>query len=206
MLVLGLTGKACAGKNQYARVFESFGCKTVDVDRLGHEALQANTQELVRVFGPSVVNAEGVDRKALGSLVFSDPQKLRQLEAITHPSMVEACKALIGEAKKQGAAAIVLNAALLERMGLALLCDHVLFIRSPFLIRFLRCRKREGLTIRKFYKREQMQKDIKPSSLQKQTKVTIFTNTRSLSVIHRQIATYCGTIGIDVTATQQNEG
>ncbi len=131
MMVIGLTGRACAGKDQYAEVFASYGCQVVDVDSLGHDALAESKDALRQAFGQAIVNDGEVDRKALGKLVFSDPMRLKELESITHPKMVEACKRLIQEAKEQQKPALILNAALLKRMGLEPLCDHVLFIKAP---------------------------------------------------------------------------
>ena len=44
-IVVGITGKACAGKNQYARRFEELGAYVIDVDHLGHQALEANEEQ-----------------------------------------------------------------------------------------------------------------------------------------------------------------
>ncbi len=199
MLVIGLTGRACAGKNQYASAFADLGCMVVDVDLLGHQALEESKPALVKEFGSEVVEAGTVNRKVLGSLVFSDPAKLRRLEHITHPLMVQACRARIEEARSQGSPAIILNAALLSRMGLVALCDRVLFIKAPLLVRYRRCAQREGLTLRKFLLRERAQKDITITSLGKNAGLQVLHNTGSKALIHRQVATYCATIGISIS-------
>ena len=199
MLVIGLTGRACAGKNQYASVFAEFGCAVVDVDLLGHQALEESKQALVREFGAKVVESGEVNRKVLGSLVFSDPAKLRSLERITHPVMVRACKARIEEARTQGVSAIVLNAALLSRMGLAALCDQVLFIKAPLWVRYKRCALREVLTLRRFLLRERAQKDISIKTLGRKAGLQVLHNRGSKALIHRQVATYCATIGISIS-------
>ena len=88
-MVVGLTGKYCAGKNEAARVFAERGFRVVDVDRLGHQALEASRDEIAARFGPGVMDPHGgVDRKKLGKLVFGDRKKLRDLEDIVHPLMV----------------------------------------------------------------------------------------------------------------------
>ncbi len=196
MMVIGLTGRACAGKDQYAEVFASYGCQVVDVDSLGHDALEASKSELRQAFGQDIMVDGKVNRKALGKLVFSDLEKLRELESITHPKMVGACKRLIQEAKEKQKPAIILNAALLKRMGLEPLCDRVLFIKAPLFLRFFRCKEREGLSLKRFLEREQAQKDIVPETDEKGVDLVVLSNHRSKKVIHRQIITYCDTIGL----------
>ncbi len=69
-VVIGITGKACAGKNQYAKAFEELGARLIDVDRLGHQALEANKDRIIAEFGDSVADRGEIDRKALGAIVF----------------------------------------------------------------------------------------------------------------------------------------
>jgi dephospho-CoA kinase len=46
--------------------------------------------DIAREFGPSVLNADGtLDRKALGAVVFADPERRQRLEAMTHPRIRE---------------------------------------------------------------------------------------------------------------------
>ncbi len=200
MLVIGITGKACAGKNVYASVFSSFGFPVVDVDSLGHAVLQDSKEAVVQAFGSGVLSDGHVDRKKLGALVFSDHHKLQVLEAISHPRMVEACNRLIEEAELQKQPAIILNAALLGRMGLDCLCDHILFIRAPLLVRFLRAKGRERISWKRFLARERAQKDIDVAALAKKATVKVLHNTRSRTLIHRQVATYCATMGLSISS------
>jgi dephospho-CoA kinase len=114
--------------------------------------------------------------------------------------MVGMCKRLIREAKAQQKPALILNAALLKRMGLEPLCDHVLFIKAPLLLRFFRCRGREGLSLKRFLERERAQMDIVPEADVQGLDVVVLRNHRSKEVIHRQIITYCDTIGLRISS------
>ncbi|MDD3904645.1 MAG: dephospho-CoA kinase [Sphaerochaeta sp.] len=200
MQVIGLTGKACAGKNLYAKQFELQGCVVVDVDTLGHHALSQRIPQLVASFGDSILVGNEIDRKVLGSLVFSDPVQLRKLEAITHPVMVERCRELIEAAKREQKPALVLNAALLYRMKLHVLCDRVVFIQAPFLVRFMRAKKREHSTFKRFVAREKAQKDISKKIFPSSLEVSVMHNGTAQVRIHRQVTTYCATIGIGVSS------
>ncbi len=202
MVVIGLSGKACAGKNQYANVFSSVGCLCIDVDKLGHQALENNHDKLTTAFGDGILESGVVNRKALGAIVFSDAKKLRELELITHPWMVEACKQSIEEARGKALEAVVLNAALLHRMGLDALCDEILFIKAPLLFRYNRCRTRERLSLKRFWLREASQKDIQTKVFPAKARVEVFHNIGSLSLIHRQVLGYCGRIGVKVSSNR----
>jgi dephospho-CoA kinase len=88
MLRVGLTGGLASGKSTVGRMFESFGCLLVEADALGHRVLEpegAAFRPVVALFGEEILRDGRIDRKALGRIVFSDPAKLEQLNAIVHP-------------------------------------------------------------------------------------------------------------------------
>lgn len=192
-VVIGITGKACAGKNQYAKAFEELGARLIDVDRLGHQALEANKDRIIAEFGDSVADRGEIDRKALGAIVFSDPSKLKALEKISHPWMVARIERILAE---ETAEVIVLNAALLNRMGLDRLCSHILFITAPRCLRFRRCKARDGLSWRQFLKREASQRDISYQLLDPKAIHHRLWNWGSMEIIHRQVQRCCGRIGV----------
>jgi len=201
MTVIGLTGKAAAGKNAVADAFAKQGVDIIDVDQLGHPVLEQSQAVLIKTFGAEIVQGGKVDRKALGTLVFSDPQKLKALEAITHPAMVRECKRLIEEKEREGSSAVMINAALLFRMNLYLLCDHVVFVEAPLFIRFLRSRRRENTTVKKFLARERAQQDIRPDIFPPSLPVHVLRNGSDKALIHRQVTAYCATMEIGVSST-----
>ncbi len=201
MMVIGLTGKAAAGKNVVASSFAKLGCTVIDVDLLGHAVLEDSQALLIKSFGSDIVKEGKVDRKALGSLVFSDPGKLEVLEGITHPAMVEKCKSLIEKAEKEGQEALLINAALLYRMQLYMLCDHVVLVKAPIFTRFLRSKKRGNITLKKFLAREKAQQDIRSDVFPALLPVFVLRNGSDKVLIHRQVTAYCATIGIGVSSS-----
>lgn len=139
---MGLTGLCCAGKNEAARVFLEEGFREIDVDALGHAALEEKKQEILDCFGPGILSSHGtIDRKKLGNIVFKHKRELEKLERIVHPVMGERIKQIISN--EEGP--IVINAALLYRMNLDSLCTRIVIIRSPLLERINRCMDRDGL-------------------------------------------------------------
>lgn len=130
MLTVGLTGGIGAGKSEVSRLLASFGAVLIDADRIAREVVEPGTPGLAAVvdaFGDDILTAEGaLDRPRLGSLVFSDPQKLTTLNAIVHP-LVGARSAELQQAAAPEAV-VVHDVPLLTENGLASLYDLVLVV------------------------------------------------------------------------------
>lgn len=157
-MVLGLTGKYCAGKNLVADYLSRSGWSIIDEDRIGHQSLAANQGEIVEAFGREIEDADGnIDRRALGEIVFGDPAQLNRLESIVHPWMVRETKRLIDEGTEER---FVINAAVLFKMGLHELCDSVIVVRSFVLLRVIRGRRRDGSSLRQIRKRLSAQRSL----------------------------------------------
>lgn len=94
MLAVGLTGGIGSGKSTVAKAFESHGITVIDADRIAHELMQPNTdatQKIITHFGNSVQSASNtLDRAALRTKVYDDPQARAWLEALLHPLIREA--------------------------------------------------------------------------------------------------------------------
>ncbi|WP_432113683.1 dephospho-CoA kinase [Streptomyces sp. S1] len=130
MLKVGLTGGIGAGKSEVSRLFVSYGAVLIDADRIAREVVEPGTPGLaavVEAFGEDVLTAEGaLDRPKLGSLVFSDPDRLATLNAIVHP-LVGARSAEL-ESHAETGDVVVHDVPLLTENGLAPLYDLVLVV------------------------------------------------------------------------------
>jgi len=157
-MVVGLTGRYCAGKGTAARVFASHGFRVVDADELAHEVLVEKAAEVIARFGPGVrAGGGGVDRRALGRVVFADPAARAALEAILYPGITERIRRVVGEGGD-----VAVNAPLLQRAGLQTLCDAVVFVTAPAPIRLLRALRRDRLSVREAVRRIRAQDDVDP--------------------------------------------
>ena len=121
---LGLTGGIASGKTTVAGMFAELGAKIVDADRLAHELMRAPHpayHEIVHQFGFEILDSQGeIDRKRLGAIVFRDPEKLRALNAIVHPRVMERTDQLAEAFHLRDPRAVVLvDAALLYEANLA---------------------------------------------------------------------------------------
>ncbi len=89
---LGLTGNIACGKTAVGQMLLALGAERyIDADAVVHSLYQAGQPiciEVVRLFGSGVLAADGsIDRQALGSIVFHNPEAMRQLEQIVHPAV-----------------------------------------------------------------------------------------------------------------------
>ncbi|ONH32040.1 dephospho-CoA kinase [Pseudofrankia asymbiotica] len=86
---MGLTGGIGSGKSAVSARLAEHGAVVVDADKLARDVVAPGTPGLAAVaeaFGPGVLLPDGgLDRAALGQIVFADPAARRRLEGITHP-------------------------------------------------------------------------------------------------------------------------
>jgi dephospho-CoA kinase len=147
--IIGLTGLYCAGKNHIAAILEKRGLPVLDVDKLGHSAIEAEKAAIVSRFGEDVLVSGHVDRRRLGEKVFGKSDELAALEAIVHPAANRLTDQWLAEKAGSGATgnACVINAALLHRSSAFPLLDALILVKAPLLIRFLRAKKRDKLSL-----------------------------------------------------------
>lgn len=126
-LLIGLTGNIATGKSTVARMLREFGAVVIDADRIARDVVrpgQPALNEITRVFGPEVLLPNGeLDRPKMARLVFGDPDKLKQLEAIIHPAVREVMWREIGMQPED--AVVVIEAIKLFESSWARACDQV---------------------------------------------------------------------------------
>jgi len=168
--VIGLTGGVGGGKSEVAAILAERGSAVVDADSVGHELLDdpGVRGRIVARFGAGVlaragcepVAAPGIDRRALGAIVFADPEARRALEAIVHPLMRARFMAAIRREMQSGrdqARSVVLDAAILFEAGWDDLCDLVVFVAAPRAERMRRAARQRGWSAETFLARERAQ-------------------------------------------------
>ena len=164
MRVVGLTGKFCSGKSTVAKVVGSQpGVRVIDVDVLGHAALEARRDDICALFGEGVRGPDGsIDRSRLGSIVFDSESDLARLEFLVHPEMVRMCQRQLDVLSHDpDVRVVILDAALLTRMGLDRLCSLVVFVQCVLPIRWIRALRTRGLSLKDLIRRERAQRDIR---------------------------------------------
>jgi dephospho-CoA kinase len=127
--LIGIIGPIGAGKSTVAAHLATRGAVVIDADELTRELMAPGTPVTAAVlarFGDEFRGPDGsLDRAALGRLVFSDPERLADLESIVHPAVGELERERIRAADASGPTAIVVEAVKLVEAGHAGWCDEV---------------------------------------------------------------------------------
>ena len=146
-MLIGLTGMSGAGKSTIAALFVKKGFRLIDCDALVHSLYEEKQYSVLveQAFGSDYIKNGIVDRKKLGSLVFSDPASLKKLNETVSPFIMNAVISHIEAAKKQDVSTI-LDAPLLFEYGLEKYCDLVVGITTDIEIAVKRLSARDGRT------------------------------------------------------------
>ncbi len=166
--VVGLTGSIGGGKSTAAQSLARRGAMIIDADSVGHQVLNEPTvrTRLIARFGPGIVEnptspdtpQAPISRRALGAIVFADPQARLDLESIVHPIMRERFAAQIASAaQSRSTRTIVLDAAILFEAGWDDLCDRVIYVDAPWAARLDRVERSRGWTKERLLARERAQ-------------------------------------------------
>jgi dephospho-CoA kinase len=94
---VALTGGIATGKTYVREQFERLGVPTSDADTFARAVVAPGTDglaDVVRAFGRDVLTSEGaLDRRKLAAIVFPNPERRKELEAIVHPAVRRATDA-----------------------------------------------------------------------------------------------------------------
>lgn len=89
---IALTGGISTGKSTVCNLLKLHGFSIIDADKIAHKILDENKSSISAIFGEEFVDADGVNRKKLGILVFANKQEKQKLETFIHPLIKEAIK------------------------------------------------------------------------------------------------------------------
>jgi len=122
MLIAGLTGGLACGKSFVAHAFADLGCHVVEADQLGHAVLLPDGEAygpVVALFGEEILNEDRtINRQRLGRMVFGEPAKLAELNAIVHPAVQRRARKMFDEIAQRDPDGIVIYvAAILVETG-----------------------------------------------------------------------------------------
>ena len=148
MKIIGITGPTGAGKTTALRVLEELGGVIIDADEVYHDLTESSVamrKELESHFGPMYTPEGQLDRKKLGSVVFSDPEALKQLNAITHRFVGEEIDRMLDRARQEGRPAAAIDAIALIESGVGEKCDVLVAVLAPPELRVRRIMAREGI-------------------------------------------------------------
>lgn len=120
MLRVGLTGGLGSGKSTVAQYLRELGAEVIESDELGRALMEPGQQvyaEILRVFGHEIAGQDGrLDRAKLAKLVFGPGNRLKELNAIVHPAVIESQRKWMNKvfAQDPAAVAVVVSALIFE--------------------------------------------------------------------------------------------
>lgn len=156
MIITGITGQSGSGKTTAARFFAGKGFYHIDCDLLVHNKVYKNKELLLKLkcaFGDSCVNDAGLDRRALGRLVFSEKSAYNKLMELVVPYVVAQIKADIEEYTGD---LVLIDAPMLFEYGLEKMCTYTVGVVAVNTVGRI-CR-RDGITQKDAERRLENQK------------------------------------------------
>jgi len=149
MFVIGLTGSLGMGKSTAARFFAEQGVPVHDADAVVHRLYAGEAAPAIEAAFPGATTGGKVDRNRLAALVLDDPAALKRLEAIVHPLVQAAERALLADAEARGEKIAVLDIPLLFETGADQRVDAVVVVSAPAALQQSRVLGRPGMTMDK---------------------------------------------------------
>ncbi|QTA37421.1 dephospho-CoA kinase [Thermosipho ferrireducens] len=148
--VVCITGKIGTGKSTVSSFFEKKGFEYLNMDEIGHHVFSQLKETIKKEFGT-------LERKEISNIVFNDPEKLKKLEEILHPKMLQILNIKTKEEKLY-----IVEAAIKRRLKIQ--CDLTITViaKKEVIIERL---KRKGLTVSTIEKILSAQRDILPEGL-----------------------------------------
>ena len=156
-MIIGITGGTGCGKTTLLKLIEEKGGLILDCDAIYHDLLNKDPSLLAAIEArfPGTVCDGILDRKKLGSMVFSDENALLELNRITHGAVRQ--QVLLALERKPKLAAI--DAIGLFEGELAPLCDVTVAVTASRKNRIARLMDRDGISEEYAAKRIDAQKD-----------------------------------------------
>ncbi|OGP59317.1 MAG: dephospho-CoA kinase [Deltaproteobacteria bacterium RBG_13_61_14] len=150
MRVVGLTGGIASGKSTVARMFVELGARLVDADLLARQVVEPDKPawgEIADHFGEGVLNPDRtLNREKLAEIIFRDPDERRVLNDITHPRIGAEMLDLIQRFQREGAAVVLIDAALLLESPATNWIRPVVVVTAEEEVRAERIMERDGLS------------------------------------------------------------
>lgn len=102
---IGVTGIFASGKGTVCAMFGELGARIIDTDILARQIVEPGSRglhKLVKEFGKEILGKNGdLNRREFANTVFSDPEKVKILNSITHPLILEMMNEIVGKAPEE---------------------------------------------------------------------------------------------------------
>ena len=155
--IVGITGGSGCGKSHLSGLLRSRGIPVIDCDLVSREIMVKGEPcylEVLAEFGDVILQPDGeINRKNLGEIVFSDPEKLEKLNKITHKHILAD---IYNKIEKEDSKVIGLDGAVLIECGIE--CDFLVGVLADKELRIQRIMARDSLSKESAKRRIEAQK------------------------------------------------
>lgn len=188
MLTIGLTGGIATGKSSVAALLAEHGAEVIDADQLARDAVAPGTaalQRIVDLFGQQALLPDGsLNRQAVREMVFNEPARRQQLEAILHPTIKELALQQIEQARIRGCDVVVYMAPLLIEARATDRVDEIWVVTVRPEVQLARLMARDGCNQKQA---EQIIAAQMPLAEKERFGVVVIDNSSSLEETRRQV-------------------
>lgn len=146
MKLIGLCGRSGSGKGMFARCAEQEGIRVIDCDKVYRDLVSKPSEclnELADNFGGDIIVNNSLDREALAKIVFTDKEKLKLLNKITHKHIRAEIAYIISQFDDDET--VILDAPTLFESGIDGICDHIIGIVANDELCISRITERDGI-------------------------------------------------------------
>jgi dephospho-CoA kinase len=146
---VGLTGSIATGKSTVSKMLAGLGAVIIDADKIAFDAVLKGKPaclKIIEYFGECILQENGeIDRKALGDIIFNDPDKKQVLNSIVHPEVFSEMARQVSDAEKNPGAVIILDVPLLIESGMHRGMSDVILVYAPEDIQLERLMVRDNI-------------------------------------------------------------
>lgn len=187
MLTIGLTGGYATGKTVVAKMFKKLGTEVLYADKIAHKVMRPRTdiwKKIVKCFGKDILHTNNkINRKKLGTIVFSDKTMLKKLNGFIHPAVKREIKCAI-RARKNLKKVLVLEIPLLFESGIGAWFDKIITVSCDKNTQYKLARRRDKASYLDFRLKVENQM---PLSEKRRKSDFVINNSGSLADTRKQV-------------------
>ncbi|MDY0217561.1 MAG: dephospho-CoA kinase [Bacteroidales bacterium] len=173
---IGITGSIASGKSSIVRFLEILEFPVFNADLAGRELLQSPQiiKQITVHFGLEVMNGKNIDRKKLANIVFQDEKKLKTLNSIIHPAVIES---FLKWKSNQKSTLVFHESAIIFEHQLEYLFDKIICVYAPEELCLQRAMKRDQASIEEINNR--LKNQLNPEEKCKRADFTILNDEKT---------------------------
>lgn len=197
MYIIGITGGVGSGKTEAAHILAKIAdAKLLIADELGHVAMEKHSKgydAILAEFGDIILDEDqNICRQTLSKLVFQNKEKLKKLNEIIHPIVLDYIQNYI-HSKREEEGYLILENAIMFETGCDVYCDEIWYISVSSEIRKERLLKNRGYSIEK--SESIMQQQLQDAAYQKRCQ-RVVPNNNSIEALKKELQTAFDAVSI----------